>query len=65
MKIAVAGLGYVGMANAVLLAQHNRVVAVDIDAERVSMVNNGQTTIVDPLIAEYLAHHDLDLRATT
>ncbi|MDU7431750.1 MAG: UDP-glucose 6-dehydrogenase, partial [Cutibacterium avidum] len=53
------------MANAVLLAQHNRVVAVDIDAERVSMVNNGQTTIVDPLIAEYLAHHDLDLRATT
>ncbi|MCP2378783.1 nucleotide sugar dehydrogenase [Cutibacterium modestum] len=65
MKIAVAGLGYVGMANAVLLAQHNSVVAIDIDAERVATVNTGHTTIVDPLIAEYLAHHDLDLRATT
>ena len=65
MKIAVAGLGYVGMANAVLLAQHNSVVAIDIDAERVDMVNNRHTTIVDPLIAEYLAHHNLDLRATT
>ncbi|MCM8899132.1 UDP-glucose 6-dehydrogenase, partial [Cutibacterium acnes] len=54
MKIAVAGLGYVGMANAVLLAQHNSVVAIDIDAERVDMVNNRHTTIVDPLIAEYL-----------
>ncbi|MFX7957272.1 NAD-binding protein, partial [Acinetobacter baumannii] len=48
MKIAVAGLGYVGMANAVLLAQHNSVVAIDIDAERVDMVNNRHTTIVDP-----------------
>ena len=65
MKIAVAGLGYVGMANAVLLAQHNSVVAIDIDAERVDMVNNRHTTIVDPLIAEYLAHHNLDLRTTT
>ena len=65
MKIAVAGLGYVGMANAVLLAQYNSVVAIDIDAERVAMVNHGHTTIVDPLIAQYLAHHDLDLRATT
>ncbi|MCQ8209190.1 UDP-glucose 6-dehydrogenase, partial [Cutibacterium acnes subsp. acnes] len=65
MKIAVAGLGYVGMANAVLLAQHNSVVAIDIDAERVDMVNNRHTTIVDPLIAEYLAHHNLDLRANT
>ncbi|MDO4411500.1 nucleotide sugar dehydrogenase [Cutibacterium sp.] len=65
MKIAVAGLGYVGMANAVLLAQHNSVVAIDIDAERVDMVNNGHTTIVDPLIEEYLAHHDVDLKATT
>ena len=53
------------MANAVLLAQHNSVVAIDIDAERVDMVNNRHTTIVDPLIAEYLAHHNLDLRATT
>ena len=55
MKIAVAGLGYVGMANAVLLAQYNSVVAIDIDAERVAMVNHGHTTIVDPLIAQYLA----------
>lgn len=65
MKIAVAGLGYVGMANAVLLAQHNRVVAVDIDPERVELVNARRTTIVDPLIEEYLTGHELDLSATT
>ncbi|MEA5657337.1 MAG: UDP-glucose 6-dehydrogenase, partial [Cutibacterium granulosum] len=46
MKIAVAGLGYVGMANAVLLAQHNHVIALDIDADRVRLVNEGRSTIV-------------------
>ncbi|AZZ41678.1 nucleotide sugar dehydrogenase [Acidipropionibacterium jensenii] len=63
-RIAVAGLGYVGMAMAVLLAQHNEVVAVDIDAERVDLVNAGHTTIVDPQIQEFLGDRDLDLRAT-
>lgn len=65
MKIAVAGLGYVGMANAVLLAQHNTVVALDIDTERVRLVNEGHSTIVDPQISEYLADRPLDLHATT
>lgn len=65
MRIAVAGLGYVGMAMAVLMSQHNDVVAVDIDAERVEEVNRGKATIVDPEIQEYLADRRLSLRATT
>ena len=65
MKIAVAGLGYVGLSNAVLLAQHNTVVAVDIDQSRVDMVNARKSPIVDPDISDFLANHDLDLTATT
>lgn len=65
VKIAVAGLGYVGMANAVLLAQHNHVIALDIDADRVRLVNEGRSTIVDPQISQYLADRPLDLTATT
>lgn len=65
MRIAVAGLGYVGMAMAVLMAQHNDVVAVDINAERVEEVNRGKATIEDPEIQEYLADRTLSLRATT
>jgi len=65
MKIAVAGLGYVGLSNAVLLAQHNTVVAVDIDQSRVDMVNARKSPIVDPDISDFLAYHDLDLTATT
>lgn len=65
MKIAVAGLGYVGLSNAVLLAQHNTVVAVDISQTRVDMVNARKSPIADPDIADYLATRDLDLRATT
>ncbi len=65
MKIAVAGLGYVGLSNAILLAQHNSVVAIDIDADRVDNLNNHRSTIEDTLIAEYLANRPLDLRATT
>lgn len=64
MKIAVAGLGYVGLSNAVLLAQHNEVVAVDISAERVHLVNAGQSPIVDAEIEEFLANRVLDLTAT-
>ncbi len=65
MRIAVAGLGYVGLSNAVILSQHNTVVAFDIDAERVEKVNNRVSPIVDTELEDYLAHHDLDLRATT
>jgi UDPglucose 6-dehydrogenase len=65
MKIAVAGLGYVGLSNAVLLAQHNTVVAVDIDQSRVDMVNARKSPIVDPDISDFLTNHDLDLTATT
>lgn len=65
MKIAVAGLGYVGLSNAVLLAQNNLVVAVDVDEDRVSLVNGGQSPIVDADIEDFLANRDLNLTATT
>ncbi len=65
MKIAVAGLGYVGLSNAVLLAQHNTVVAVDVTPERVEMVNAGKCPIVDAELEDFLANKDLDLTATT
>lgn len=64
-RIAVAGLGYVGLSNAVLLAQNNRVAAVDINPARVAQVNARQSPIVDPDIAQYLAERPLDLTATT
>lgn len=65
MKIAVAGLGYVGLSNAILLAQHNTVVAMDIDQSRVDAINNGQSTVEDPLTDSYLTGKSLDLSATT
>ncbi len=65
MKIAVAGLGYVGLSNAVLLAQRNDVVATDISEERVAMVNEGQCPIVDPDLENFLANRPLRLSATT
>ncbi|MFE8585678.1 nucleotide sugar dehydrogenase [Sphingomonas sp. NCPPB 2930] len=65
MKIAVFGLGYVGLSNAVLLAQHNRVVAVDISAERVAMVNARTSPIIDAELQDFLTGRDLDLSATT
>lgn len=65
MKIAVAGLGYVGLSNAVLLAQHNQVVATDIDQTRVDMVNAQKSPIVDPDLEDFLRDHTLDLSATT
>lgn len=65
MKIAVCGLGYVGLANAVLLAQRHTVVAIDIDEERVADVNARRSPIVDTELEDYLAHRELDLVATT
>ena len=64
MKIAVAGTGYVGLSNAVLLAQCNDVVAVDVIPERVSLVNNRKSTIVDPELETFLRDKTLSLSAT-
>jgi UDPglucose 6-dehydrogenase len=64
MKIAIAGTGYVGLSNAVLLAQHNEVVALDIIAEKVDMLNRKQSPIEDLEIEDYLANKTLNLRAT-
>lgn len=65
MKIAVAGTGYVGLSNAVLLAQYNQVVALDIDQEKVDLINAKKSPIEDKDIEEFLASYDLDLVATT
>ncbi len=65
MKIAVAGTGYVGLSNAVLLAQNNEVVAVDIIQEKVDMINQKISPIVDKEIQEYLTNKNLNLVATT
>ena len=65
MKIAIAGTGYVGLSNAVLLSQHNEVVAVDIIQEKVDMINNKVSPIVDKEIQDYLTNKELNLVATT
>ena len=64
-KIAVAGIGYVGLSNAVLLAQHNEVMAIDIDASRVEDVNHRRCPIVDSDLQHYLREKELNLSATT
>ena len=63
-KIAIAGTGYVGLSNAVLLAQHNDVVAVDVIEEKVNMINNKKSPIQDDYIEKYLAEKELNLTAT-
>jgi UDPglucose 6-dehydrogenase len=65
MKITVVGTGYVGLSNAVLLAQHNTVVALDIDAHRVALINDKKSPIIDHEIEEYLKAEKLTLCATT
>ena len=65
MKIAIAGIGYVGLSNAILLAQHHEVVAVDVIQEKVDMINNKISPIVDKEIEEYLTTKELNLVATT
>ena len=65
MKIAVAGIGYVGLSNAILLAQHNEVTAVDVFQEKVDLINNRKSPIIDKEIEEYLATKELNLKATT
>jgi len=65
MKITVAGAGYVGLSNAVLLAQNHEVTAVDVIEEKVEMVNRRESPIVDAELEDYLANKELDLKATT
>ena len=65
MRIAVAGTGYVGLSNSVLLSQHNHVVAVDLIQSKVDMINKRVSPIFDAEISDYLANHSLDLTATT
>jgi UDPglucose 6-dehydrogenase len=65
MKIAIVGTGYVGLSNAILLAQHNEVIAVDIIKEKVDMINKKISPIIDREIEDYLSHKTLNLLATT
>lgn len=64
MKITIAGIGYVGLSNAILLSQNNEVIAVDIIKEKVEMINNRKSPIVDVEIEDYLTNKELNLRAT-
>ncbi|GEN30133.1 UDPglucose 6-dehydrogenase [Cerasibacillus quisquiliarum] len=65
MKLTVAGTGYVGLSNAVLLSQHNEVTAFDIVEEKVDLINHKKSPIVDPEIEDFLANKSLNLKATT
>ena len=65
MKIVVVGLGYVGLSNAVLLAQHNEVIGVDISKERVDALNARRSPIIDSKLSEYLTEKDLNISAST
>ncbi|MGL5624071.1 nucleotide sugar dehydrogenase [Cetobacterium sp.] len=64
MKITIVGTGYVGLSNAILLAQNNEVIALDIIEEKIKMINNKKSPIVDSEISKYLSTKDLNLKAT-
>eukprot|EP01030_Chromulinospumella_sphaerica_P027681 gene27681-27956_t len=64
MKIAIVGTGYVGLSNAVLLAQHNEVVAIDLIAAKVEQINQRISPIEDAELQDYLSHKPLNLKAT-
>jgi UDPglucose 6-dehydrogenase len=64
MKITIVGIGYVGLSSAVLLAQHNEVVALDVDPEKVKALNLCQSSIIDPELDDFLQNKQLNLRAT-
>ncbi len=64
MKVVIVGTGYVGLSNAVLLAQHNEVVAVDVVEEKVNLINQRKSPIVDKEIQEFLSEKELNLKAT-
>ena len=64
MNIAIAGTGYVGLSNAILLSQHNEVVALDINSEKIDMLNRKQSPIEDVEITEYLQTKNLNFKAT-
>ncbi|MDC9725212.1 MAG: UDP-glucose 6-dehydrogenase, partial [Gammaproteobacteria bacterium] len=64
MKIAIAGTGYVGLSNAMLLAQHNEVIALDIIPEKIEQLNNKQSPIVDAEIEDFLQNKSLNFKAT-
>ena len=65
MNIVIAGTGYVGLSNAVVLAQHHHVTAVDLSSQKVDLINRGISPIIDPEISDFLANKNLDLTATT
>jgi UDPglucose 6-dehydrogenase len=65
MKITVVGIGYVGLSNAMLLSQHNEVVALDIDEQKIVLLNSNKSAIVDTEISEFLTRDDLNFTATT
>ena len=64
MNIAIAGTGYVGLSNSMLLAQHNNVIALDIVPEKVEMINKGLSPIVDEDISSLLQRDDIHFKAT-
>ena len=64
MKIVVVGLGYVGLSNAVVLAQHNEVVGVDTSEERINLLNARKSPIYDPDLSHYLLDKNLNFRAS-